>query len=152
MYAKARSCEVSKPIAWKAITWIHTCTCMQKIGVSLTVEIVKRYAFFNARCHHQFNTVHQCFSTFFLQRNHPHMFALLTEPHAVIQVSIPLQPHRAVVANFVPGSFGLFRGNPRQPLAEPRLKNTAVHARRRGQAAVSCISWLRERGRRWGIG
>jgi len=30
-----------------------------------------------------------------------------------------LQPHRAVVANFVPGNFGLFRRNPWQPLAEP---------------------------------
>jgi len=43
-----------------------------------------------------------------------------------------LQPHRIVVANFVPGNFGLFRRNPWQPLAEPwgsaetRLKNTAV--------------------------
>jgi len=43
-----------------------------------------------------------------------------------------LQPHRTVVANFVPGNFGLFRRNPWQPLAEhkgsaePRLKNTAL--------------------------
>ena len=48
------------------------------------------------------------------------------EPYAIIQVSILLQPQRAVVANFVPGSFGLFRRNPWQPLAEPRLKNTIL--------------------------
>ena len=30
-----------------------------------------------------------------------------------------LQPHRTVVANFVPCSFGLFRRNPWQPLANP---------------------------------
>jgi len=35
-----------------------------------------------------------------------------------------LQPHRTVIAKFVPGNFGLFRRNPWQPLAEPRLKNT----------------------------
>ena len=37
-----------------------------------------------------------------------------------------LQPRRTVVANFVPGNFGLFRGNPWQPLAESRLKNTGL--------------------------
>jgi len=37
------------------------------------------------------------------------------------------QPHRSVVANFVPGSFGLFRRKPRQLLAEPRLKSTALY-------------------------
>ena len=61
------------------------------------------------------------------------MFALLTEPYAMIQVSILLQLHRTVVANFVPGNFGLFRRNPWQPLAEPlgsaepRLKNTGIN-------------------------
>jgi len=60
------------------------------------------------------------------------MPALLMEPYAMIQVSIMLQPHRTLVANFVPGNFGLFRRNPWQPLAEPqgfaepRLKNTEV--------------------------
>jgi len=60
------------------------------------------------------------------------MSALLMEPYAMIQVSILLQPHRTVVANFVPGNFGLFRQKPWQPLAErkgsaePRLKNTAL--------------------------
>jgi len=68
----------------------------------------------------------QCFSTFVLQRNLPQMLPLLMEPYAMIQVSILLQPHRTVVENFVPGNFGLFRGNPRQPLAEPRLQNTAL--------------------------
>ena len=34
-----------------------------------------------------------------------------------------LQPHRTVVAHFVPGNFGLFRRNPKQPL-KPQLKNT----------------------------
>jgi len=44
-----------------------------------------------------------------------------------LQVSILLQPHRTVVAN-----FGLFRRNPWQPIAEhkgsaePRLKDTAL--------------------------
>jgi len=37
---------------------------------------------------------------------------LLTEPCAMIQVSVLLQLHRTVVANFVPGDFGLFRRNP----------------------------------------
>jgi len=60
------------------------------------------------------------------------MFALLTEPNTMIQVSILQQPHRTVVANFVPGNFGLFLRNPWQPLAEPkgsaepRLKNIAL--------------------------
>jgi len=40
------------------------------------------------------------------------MFASLIEPYAMIQVSTLLQPHRTVVANFVPGNFGLFRRNP----------------------------------------
>jgi len=46
------------------------------------------------------------------------------------------QPHSTVVANFVPGNFGLFRRNPRQPLtepqgsAEPRLTNTDVEKRK----------------------
>jgi len=48
------------------------------------------------------------------------------EPYAMIQVSVLLQAHGTVVANFVPGNFGLFRRNPWQPLAEPRLKNTAI--------------------------
>jgi len=54
------------------------------------------------------------------------MFALLMEPYAMIQVPILLQRHRTVVANFVPGNFGLFRQNPWQSLAETWLKNTAV--------------------------
>jgi len=33
----------------------------------------------------------------------------------MIQVSILLQPHRTVVANFVPRNFGLFRRNPKVP-------------------------------------
>jgi len=50
----------------------------------------------------------------------------------MIQVSILLQPHKTVVANFVAGKFVLFRRNPWQPLAEPwgsaepRLKNTGI--------------------------
>jgi len=54
------------------------------------------------------------------------------KPYVMIQVSILVQPHRTVVANFVQGNFGLFRRNPWQPLAEhkgsvePRLKNTAL--------------------------
>jgi len=54
------------------------------------------------------------------------------ESYAMIQVSILLQPHRSVVANFVPGNFGLCRRNPWQPFAErqgstePPLKNTAL--------------------------
>jgi len=52
------------------------------------------------------NNVHQCFSTFLLQRNLPQMFALLMEPYALIQVSILLQPHRTVVVIFVPGKIG----------------------------------------------
>jgi len=60
------------------------------------------------------------------------MFALLMEPYGMIQVAILLQPHRIVVANFVPGNFGLFRRKLWQPLeepwgfAEPRLKNTEL--------------------------
>jgi len=72
----------------------------------------------------------QCFSTFLLQQNLPHMFVLLMEPHAMIQVSILLQPHRTVVTDFLPCKFGLFWRNIWQPLTkpwdsmEPRLKNT----------------------------
>jgi len=54
------------------------------------------------------------------------MFTLLMEPYAMIQLSILLQSHRIVVANFVPGNFGLFRQNAWQPLAELRLQNTAL--------------------------
>ena len=59
--------------------------------------------------------VNQCFSTFLLQRNLAQMFALLVEPYAKIQVSILLQPHKTVVANFVAGTFGPFRRNPEVP-------------------------------------
>ena len=41
------------------------------------------------------------------------------EPYAMIEMSILLQQHRNVVANFVPGKFGPFQRNPWQPLAEP---------------------------------
>jgi len=80
------------------------------------------------------DNVHQCFSTFLLQRILLQMFALLMEPWAMIHVSILLRPRRAAVANFVPGNFGLFLRHPWQPLAEsqgsaePRLKNTDVHS------------------------
>ena len=37
---------------------------------------------------------------------------LLIEPFAVIQVSVLLQWHWSVVANFVPGNFVLFQQNP----------------------------------------
>jgi len=70
----------------------------------------------------------QCFSTFFLQRNHPQMFSLLMEPYAMIQVSEMLQPHRAVVTNFAPGKFRSVSAEPWRS-AEPRLKNTAVRDR-----------------------
>jgi len=50
----------------------------------------------------------QYFSTFLLQQDFPQMFVLLMEPYAMIQVSKLLQPHRTVVANFVPGNFSLF--------------------------------------------
>jgi len=73
----------------------------------------------------------QCFSTSLLQKNLPQMFVLLMEPYAMIHVSVLLQLHRTVVVNFVPGSFGLFRRNLWQPLAEPRLKNTVVILRNR---------------------
>jgi len=72
-----------------------------------------------------------CYSTavflnFFWQWGLPQMFALLMETCAMIQLSILLQPHRTVVANFVPGNFGLFRRNLWQSLVEPSLKNTAL--------------------------
>jgi len=44
------------------------------------------------------------------------------EPYAMIQVSILLQPHRTVIANFVPDNFGLFRRKPCQPLPEPQAQ------------------------------
>jgi len=64
------------------------------------------------------NGVSKCFSTFLLQRDLGQMFALLTEPDAMIQVFILLQRHRTVVANFVRGNFGLFRRNPWQTRGE----------------------------------
>ena len=70
--------------------------------------------------------VGQCFSTYVMQWNLPQNFALRVEPYVTVKTVILLQPHRTVVANFIPGSFGLFRRNPWQPLAEPRFKNTGV--------------------------
>jgi len=58
-----------------------------------------------------YKSLQQCFSTVLLQRNLRQMFALLMEPYAMIQVSILLQPRRTMVANFVPGNFGLFWRN-----------------------------------------
>jgi len=90
---------------------------------------------------HSVNTVHcndcahQCFSTF-LQQNLLQMFALFMELYAMIQVSILLQLHRTVVANFVLGNFGLFWRIPWKSLAEPwgsaepQLKNTDAHCRK----------------------
>jgi len=78
------------------------------------------------------NYLNQCFSNFLLQRNLPQMFALLMEPYAMIWMSIFLQPHRHIVANFVQGKFGQFRRNPWKPLAgtrgsaESRLKNNGL--------------------------
>jgi len=46
--------------------------------------------------------------------------------YATINVSILLQPHKTVIANLVPGNFGLFRRNPWQPLAKSRLKNSGL--------------------------
>jgi len=60
-------------------------------------------------------TLGQCFSTLLLQRNLPLMLALLMEPYAMIQLCNLLQPHRAMVANLVPGNFGLFLRNPYIP-------------------------------------
>jgi len=54
------------------------------------------------------------------------MFELLMEPYAMIQVFVLLQLHRTMVANFIPGNFGLFWRNPLQPFMEPWLKNTAL--------------------------
>jgi len=54
-----------------------------------------------------------------LQQNLPQMLVLLTEIYAMIQVSILLQLHRTVVANFLPNKFGLLGRNPWQLLAEP---------------------------------
>jgi len=60
------------------------------------------------------------------EASRPQMFALLMEPYAMVQVPLLLQQHRTVVANFVPGKFGLHRRNPWQPHAEPRLKTTDI--------------------------
>jgi len=70
--------------------------------------------------------VGQRLSTFLMQRDLPQNFALLVEPCVTVKTVILLQPHRTVVANFIPGNFGLFRRNPWQPLAEPRFKNTGL--------------------------
>jgi len=51
------------------------------------------------------------------------MFAVLTEPYEMIQVSISLQPHRTVLVNFVPGNFLFVFG---EPLAATRLKSIAL--------------------------
>ena len=40
------------------------------------------------------------------------MFALFIEPYEMSQVSLLLQRHWAVAANFVAGNFGLFRCSP----------------------------------------
>jgi len=60
-------------------------------------------------------SVFQSFCCSVLQRYLPQVFALLVEPHAIIQVSILLQPHRTMVANFVPDNFGVA-----EPLAATR--------------------------------
>jgi len=98
---------------------------------------------FTGECCFAHHYVGQCISTFLLQWNLPQMFVFIMEPYAMIQVSILLQPHRTVVANFVLRKFGLFRRNPWQPLAEPQLKNTDVA--KRGEArntVLPCLVWL----------
>jgi len=50
--------------------------------------------------------LNQCSSTFLMQQK---IFALLMEPYTMIQVCVLLQLPRTVVANFVPGNFGLCR-------------------------------------------
>jgi len=73
------------------------------------------------------------FNLFCCNRTFLKWFALLMEPYAMIQVSVLLQRHRTVVANFVPGNFGLFRRKPWRPPAEPwvsvesRSKSTALN-------------------------
>jgi len=59
------------------------------------------------------NSVHHCFWTFLLLANLPQIFVeLFKEPYAKIQKSMLLKSPRTVVANFVPGNFGLFWLNP----------------------------------------
>jgi len=49
----------------------------------------------------------------------------------MIQVSVLVQPHRAVVANFVPGKFGATLGSNSEPLGSakplPVEKNTELY-------------------------
>jgi len=56
------------------------------------------------------------FQRFYCSGTFRKCFPLLMEPYAMIQVSILLQPHRTVVASFVPTNFGLFLAEPWQPL------------------------------------
>jgi len=58
------------------------------------------------------------------------MFVLLMEPYAMIRLSILLQPHRTVVANFVPGNFGLLLRN-----SGSHSRNTEVPVRKTLQRA-----------------
>jgi len=49
------------------------------------------------------------------------MFGLLTEPYAMIQKSVLLQTYRTVIANFVPGNFGLFQRTPGSHIRNPEI-------------------------------
>jgi len=73
----------------------------------------------------------QCFSTFLLQRSLPKIFAFLMKRYAIIEVSILLQPHRTVIANFVQVISVCFGGTPAATrgtlrFRKPQLKNTVV--------------------------
>jgi len=92
--------------------------------------------FFNRRVHH---TTASVFFNFFCRGTLRKWLHCSWSP---IQWS-QLQPHRTVVANFVPCNFGLFRRSLRQPLAEPRLKNTALHGQKYAVASTAlqqCLS------------
>jgi len=82
------------------------------IGVSTSVEkVIHAWAVFLFT-----------YTSFFYisqQRNQLQTFALLMKPYTKIQVFILLKPSGTVVANLVPGKFGLFLRNPWQSLAEP---------------------------------
>jgi len=73
-----------------------------------------------------------CFSTYLPQRNLSQMFGLFMEPCAVVQVSMLLQPHRTVVANFglfrrISVCFGGFRSVSAEPLAATRGTTVEKH-------------------------
>ena len=114
-------------ICWrllKSVTWEKYKESDQQLqrghSVSTSVAVKRNGLWQSAIYTLSSGDLHQCFPTFWLQRNLPQMFALLMEPYAMIEVSILLQPHRTVFTDFVPGAISVcFGGTTGSQLRNP---------------------------------